>query len=185
MTLHEDSQALAQRYARPLFEQARDTDTLTATAEGLRLLAALYDQTPSLQAFLAHPATALADKQAVIEADLTPHLQPVAPLVATLLRLLTENARTALIPEIARAFEALASDARQEGVAWVSSAVPLNDSQRQRLQAAICQRWGFQRATLHEHLDATLLGGLVVRVADALVDGSFAGRLAQLERLVC
>ncbi|MBK8191338.1 MAG: ATP synthase F1 subunit delta [Vampirovibrionales bacterium] len=183
MTVLADDLALAQRYARPLFDQAKQSEapdaTLDQTLADLRLLSELGTQLPELAAFLSHPTTAIERKRALMEADVAPHL---SPLGANLARLLLENGRMALLPAIKQALSDLIAQARREGEAWVTTAVALSDAQRERLAEAVCRRWGFQRAILHERLDPALLGGVVVRVGDSVVDGSFEERLMQLEK---
>ena len=71
----------------------------------------------------------------------------------------------------------LAAQRRQRSVARVSTPVALADAQQERLAAALSRIYG-RAMTLQIELDETLLGGVVVRVADEVIDGSVAGRLA-------
>jgi hypothetical protein len=68
-------------------------------------------------------------------------------------------------------------------MAWVQSAVPLTEEQRGLLKRRLAERFG-QEFVLRVEIDPSLIGGLVVRVRDQVLDGSVAGRLNALgERL--
>jgi len=72
---------------------------------------------------------------------------------------------------------ALAAERRERSVARVSTPVALTDEQLERLAAALSRIYGRQMS-LQVELDEDLIGGLVVRVGDEVIDGSIAGRLA-------
>jgi len=65
-------------------------------------------------------------------------------------------------------------------MAWVRSAVPLDDEQRALLKRRLRARFG-QEFVLHVEIDPSLIGGMVVRAKGKVFDGSVAGRLAALE----
>ncbi|TET52565.1 MAG: hypothetical protein E3J64_04905 [Anaerolineales bacterium] len=68
-------------------------------------------------------------------------------------------------------------------LAWVQSAVPLNDEQRRQVKRRLRERFG-QEFVLRMEVDPSLVGGMVIRVQDQIIDGSVAGRLDALgERL--
>jgi F-type H+-transporting ATPase subunit delta len=75
----------------------------------------------------------------------------------------------------------LAAKRRERSVAHVTSVVPLTEQQQERL-AATLQRIYSRPIALHIEVDPDLLGGLVVKVGDEVIDGSAAGRLDALRR---
>lgn len=82
-------------------------------------------------------------------------------------------------------FERLARQQAQAAgmLAWVRSAVPLTEEQRELLRRCLRERFG-QEFVLRVEIDPSLIGGLVIRVKDQVFDGSVAGRLDALsERL--
>ena len=97
-----------------------------------------------------------------------------------LLRLLTENGRLDFLPEIATRFKELEAEDRNIAEVEVVSATALDESQKERLAAALSQRLR-REVRLHCSVDPTLIGGAVVRSGDLLIDGSLKGRLARLE----
>jgi F-type H+-transporting ATPase subunit delta len=92
---------------------------------------------------------------------------------------LASNRRLGLLPEIAAQYEQLRAEA--EGVVDVEivSAMPVAAAQEQRLVAALGRRLKCQ-VRVHTRIDASLIGGAIVRAGDLVMDGSLKGRLERL-----
>jgi F-type H+-transporting ATPase subunit delta len=105
--------------------------------------------------------------------------QPVAAFVHSLVNAGDLNELDTIVDE----FESLATRRRQLLLAHVRSAVELNADERAKLEHTLARRFGDTVETEYE-VDPSLIGGIVVRVGDEVIDGSLAGRLAALrERL--
>lgn len=111
-------------------------------------------------------------------------VQQVAPQSETALNnfatQLAENDRLALLPEIYRHYTVYKSQELKQVDAYVTSAYPLTDEQRQTLQKSLAQS---QQAIviLHESVDRSLLGGATIKIGDKFTDGSVRGKLQQLK----
>ena len=92
---------------------------------------------------------------------------------------LTPRGRT--IEDGLEAYGDLAADVRSRSVATVTSAVPLDDAQQQRLAASLSAQLGRQ-VQLQVDVDPSLVGGVLVRVGDEVIDGSTRSRLAEARR---
>lgn len=97
--------------------------------------------------------------------------------------LLVQDGLTEVGPRLAQEFERLYNDYRGQAVALVTTAVPLDDAERAHI-AADLQRVTGKRVFLEERVDSSLLGGVVVRVGDTLMDGSVRRRLALLREQI-
>ena len=95
------------------------------------------------------------------------------------LELLAENGRLDYLPEIAARFEELKAEDANVADVEVTSAVPLDDAQRERLAGALRARLR-RDVRLHCTVDPALIGGAVVRAGDMLIDGSLRHRLERL-----
>lgn len=95
------------------------------------------------------------------------------------LDLLAENRRVGYLPEIATRFEELKADDENVADVQVTSAVPLDAAQRERLTQALRTRLR-RDVRLHCTVDPGLIGGAVVRSGDMLIDGSLAQKLERL-----
>ncbi len=166
----------AKRYAQAAFELARDHNDLDAWESGLR----------DLRDVLAVPGTLafVASRQASAEAKLgflhRAAGQP-APLVWNLERLLAAKGRLALLPQIAEHFQELVDDYRGVAHAHVATAVPLADDERQALAERLSELTG-KRVDVEAHEVPEILGGLIARIGDRLIDGSTRSKLIALKR---
>lgn len=93
---------------------------------------------------------------------------------------LAENDRLALLPAINEHYLKLKSQALKQVDAYVTTAFPLTEEQKQMLQKSLAQS---EQAVviLHEVVDASLLGGATIKVGDKFTDGSIKGKLKQLK----
>ncbi len=103
------------------------------------------------------------------------------PLVWNLVRLLSSKGRLGLLPQIAEAFQMLLDDHRGIAHANVTAAVAMSDEDQQSLASRLSTMTGKEvRVELHQ--DEAILGGLVVRIGDSLIDGSTRTKLVALKR---
>ncbi|HMC13674.1 MAG TPA: F0F1 ATP synthase subunit delta [Gallionellaceae bacterium] len=95
------------------------------------------------------------------------------------IRLLAENRRLALFPEIAAMYEALRAEAEKSLEVTVTSAFELNDAQKQKITDVLNKRMN-RKITLNCRTDKQLLGGIVIRAGDKVIDGSVRTRLGEM-----
>jgi len=95
------------------------------------------------------------------------------------IRLLAENRRLKLLPEIAALFEIQRRDAEKSIRAELITAFPVTAAQQAAVTAALKQRLG-REIELECTTDATLLGGAIIRAGDLVIDGSVRGKLERL-----
>jgi F-type H+-transporting ATPase subunit delta len=165
----------ARPYAQAVFELARDAGSYTQWTAMLEMLE-LVVADPQIQALLGNPTVkkeVLA--QLVLDvcgARLTDHGRNFVSTLAAVGRL-------GLVPQIAVLFEQQRIEA--EGVANVDilSAYPLEEKDKQQIAAAMARRLG-RKVTTTTHIDKQLIGGVVIRCGDAVIDASVLGRLQQL-----
>lgn len=165
----------ARPYARAVFELAQGESAFAAWSDALGLMAALVTH-DDMRTMLDSP-TLGADKKAQLIIDVCE-----GKLTATqqnLLRTLAENDRFALLPDIAALYELMRADAESKIEAQVKSAHPLSDAQQQSIIAALKKKLG-RDVTLVTEVDATLIGGVVIRAGDLVIDGSAQAKLAAL-----
>jgi F-type H+-transporting ATPase subunit delta len=95
------------------------------------------------------------------------------------IRLLAENRRLKLLPEIAALFEIQRREAEKSVRAELITAFPATEAQKASVAAALKQRLG-REIELECTTDASLLGGAVIRAGDLVIDGSVRGKLERL-----
>jgi F-type H+-transporting ATPase subunit delta len=95
------------------------------------------------------------------------------------IKLLAENDRIALLPEITALYEHFRAEAEGTIDAEVISAEHVSESQLSKIAAALKSRLG-KEVRLTSKIDASLIGGAIIRAGDLVIDGSISGRLEKL-----
>lgn len=95
------------------------------------------------------------------------------------IRLLVESQRLVLLPEIAAMFETMRAEAEKSVDVVVASAFELDETQKQKIAAAMKKRMG-REIRLSCEVDRELLGGIVIRTGDKVMDGSARTHLSGL-----
>ena len=166
--------ASAKRYAQATFDIALQRDQLDQWASDLGLVVEAL-QNEEFSAFLEHAKVPLAQKvQTIGEA-----FQGVDPMVRNLLSLLVSRGLAELVPEVEEGYRELLDQHRGREKVDVSSAVPLEDSEREQI-IRVLTRLINKEVVLDSRVDPSILGGLVIKVGDRLIDGSTRTRLEGL-----
>jgi F-type H+-transporting ATPase subunit delta len=166
---------IARPYAKAAFEYAREANAFAAWSQGLEVAAQIVAD-PSVAPLTKSPQWPAAKLVSLITdvagAKLDTGMQ-------NFVRVLAENHRLLLLPEIAARYEVLRSAVENTADVDVISAVPLDAAQTAKLKQALSTRLKRQ-VRMQNSVDATLLGGAVVRAGDLVIDGSLKGRLERL-----
>lgn len=170
---------LARPYAHAVFELACEQGTLRDWSDRLRLMAAAAGDA-EFRARLGDPRISRA-RRAELFIDVCGEL--LDERARNLVRVLAHNQRLSVLAEIAARYEALRAEREGRLQAQVISAYPLSAAQREKIAAALKTRLG-REVDLECGTDESLLGGVVIRAGDLVIDGSVRGRLAQLARVL-
>ncbi len=166
----------AKRYAEAAYLIAQQGGTEEAWAAGLQAMSTLFGDEQG-QAFMENTRVKPAEKLQLIEKS----LEGVDPLVVNLARILLRRSRTPLGPQIAEAFQELVDEAKGVSHALVTSAVTLTDENRSAVQKQLEERTGGP-VVLDLDVDESIIGGIIVRIGDRLIDGSTRSKLQGLKR---
>jgi len=166
----------AKRYAEAAYLIAQQDGTEEAWFAGLQAMSALFGDEQG-QAFMENTRIRPADKLQLIEKS----LEGVDPLVVNLARILLRRSRTSLGPQIAKAFQELVDEAKGVAHALVTSAVTLTDEDRSAVEKRLEELTGGS-VVLELDVDESIIGGLIVRIGDRLIDGSTRSKLQGLKR---
>ncbi len=164
----------ATNYATALYEAAfeRLIGSLGAAAE------ALADR-PALLKQLGATDTEFASRQAALDGILA---EGVDPLVRNLLYTLLQHGDLSLLKDVITSLRARLQHAESGPVqVEVVTAIPVAEDQRQALEARLAEQYGAS-LTYEYKVDPAILGGMIVRVGDKLIDGSVASRLTALKQ---
>jgi len=166
---------LARPYAEAAFQFANERKALGPWSEMLRLAAAVAGD-PQMAALADNPRLPRAE---FIAFYLDVCGKKIDAACANFLRVLHENRRLALLPEITRLYDELRAEAESRVEAEVASAFEIGDAQLKSIAAALRKRFG-RDVTLTTRIDPSLVGGVVIRAGDLVIDGSVRGQLHAL-----
>src|SRR5580698_1390143 len=158
---------IARPYAKAAFEYAREAGRFAEWSQGLKTAAQIVED-PRLAVLTKSPQWSQADLVSIIAdvggAALDPSMQ-------NFVRVLAENHRLLLLPEISAHYEKFRSDVENTVDVDVISAIALSSAQQDKLAAALSKRLN-RKVRMQNSIDPTLLGGAVVRAGDLVIDGS-------------
>ena len=169
-------QAAAKRYAEAAYLIAREDKSEDPWLQGLSAMSAVFGNTDA-QAFLENGRVRPEQKAKFVEATLT----GVDPYVLNMARMLLHRGKTGIAPQVLEAFQRLLDQERGVSHAVVTSAVSLSPDDLTAVQQRLRAITGGE-VTVETHVDDRILGGLVVRIGDRLIDGSTRSRLLALKR---
>jgi F-type H+-transporting ATPase subunit delta len=169
--------SLQGRYASALFELASEQGFVTAVESDLDKLGEALKASPDLAALIRNPKISRDDTAKTMDA--VAGLLSLSALTKNFLGVLAANRRLSALPDVVRAFAAIAAAQRGELTAEVTSAHPMNDDQLAQLASRLKAREG-KEVKVKASVDPDLLGGLVVRIGSRQIDSSIRTRLNTL-----
>jgi F-type H+-transporting ATPase subunit delta len=172
-------QEIAQVYARSLFEVAKEHDKLDVVREQLGEIADAIAEQHDLQVFFFSPYFSTEEK---VE-GLSRAMQDADESVVNFLDLLIEKHRMPALFRIRREFDALWEEENRLLPVQVTSAIELDESTVRQIGDAIGEQTG-RRIELTSEVDPDILGGIVLRVGNSILDASIKNRLNQLRKEV-
>ncbi|WP_462380391.1 F0F1 ATP synthase subunit delta [Pseudomonas sp. Marseille-QA0892] len=166
---------LARPYAKAAFEHAQANQQMAPWSDMLALAAAV-SQDDTVQRMLKAPRLTSTEKaSAFIEVC----GDALNAQVRNFIQVLAENERLLLLPEIAALFELYKSEREKSVDVEVTSAFALSAEQQDKLAKVLSARLS-REVRLHAAEDPALIGGVVIRAGDLVIDGSVRGKIAKL-----
>ncbi len=170
-----DKTTVARPYAKAAFEEAKAGKHLGPWSVSLRTAATVV-QDSRVHNLLGNPAVSTAELAKFVIDLAGPQLDEQG---RNFVQTLAENRRLAYLPEISTLFDELKDEAESVIDVTVTSAAPLDNSQRETLSAAL-QRRLKRQVRMHCETDPSLIGGAVLRAGDLVIDGSVRSRLNRI-----
>jgi F-type H+-transporting ATPase subunit delta len=168
----------AAAFAQALLELADERKQIDAVAGEMAALGKVVGESPLLASFFGNPSIKDAEREGVLNRALLPQ---VSPLVGSFLRLMLAKGKLGELGAITSQFHAL-MDKRQGKVnvdVTVTKALGPQELElvRQRISTAIQKE-----AVIKQHVDESIIGGIIIRFGDRLIDGSVKSQLLSIEK---
>ena len=179
-----DNNTVARPYAQAAFEVAQESDALAELSESFAAAKALLAD-GQVAEFLSRPTLTDEQRLGFLQGLFAESVGEGSVFAGgsqhgtNFLKLLLENDRVAVLPEIADQFEALKADVENKVEAVITSAAPLSEAQQREMAESLQKRLG-RNVNVTTVVDENLIGGAVIRAGDVVIDGSLRARLEGL-----
>jgi len=166
---------VARPYAQAAFDVARELGELKSWSDILQSVAQAVIN-PEVRAIITSPRII---KSQLVELMLALSDGKASEIQRNFIKLLIEGQRLILLPEIVMLFEIMRAEAEKNVDVMVTSAFDLSEAQKQKISEALQKRMGRQ-IRLSCETDSKLLGGVIIRAGDKVIDGSARTHLSEL-----
>jgi F-type H+-transporting ATPase subunit delta len=165
----------ARPYAQAAFDEALKQNALKSWSEMLTSLAEAVCH-PDMHAVVTNPRVAKKQVEGLVEALAG---KDASAQQRNFVRILADNQRLLVLPEIAAIFESLKAEAEKTVNVVVDSAFELTPAQKDKIVSSLKKRMG-REISLSCQVNKELLGGVVIRAGDKVIDGSARTRLGEM-----
>lgn len=169
--------AIARRYAAAMFDLGSKQNQLDRTLDDVQEIARLFSK-HSLAFLLREPKIPAQRKETVLREALSARVLPISLNLALLV---VQRGLVDLMPNIAHELQQMVFDYKNQAVAEVTTAAPMDEKQQALVKQALEKRTG-KTILLQTKVNPEILGGVVARVGDQVIDGSVQQRLQVLKR---
>ena len=171
--------AIAERYARAIFELGNESGQLVQLSDQIKKFADVYAGSRELRDVFENPVINEHQKEGLLK-DLSARLS-LSDTARNAVRLMARRRRLHALPEVARFLQKMSDEKAGILRATVTSAKPLSETYYRQLVSEL-EKATNCRIVLHKEQDPTLLAGVITRIGDNTIDGSVRGQLRALHR---
>jgi len=169
--------AIGRRYAEAIFEIARENNTIDRTLDDVQGIASMFSKR-TLAYLLNEPKVPAQRKEKAIRQGLASRVLPTSLNLALLV---VQRQLVDAMPNIARELAQMVLDYKNQAVAEVTTAAPMDEQQLNRVRQALERNTG-KTILMQTKVQPEILGGVIARVGDEVIDGSIRHRLAVLKQ---
>lgn len=169
--------AIARRYAGAIFEIALKQNTLDRSLDDIQNIAQVFANR-TLSYLLREPKVPAQRKETVLRETLAPRVLPTSLNLALLI---VQRGLVEIMPHLASEFEQFVLDYRNQAIAEVTTATQIDEAQGAVVRQALERRTG-KSIKLQTRIDPSILGGVIARVGDQIIDNSVRNRLHVLQQ---
>ena len=170
---------VSKTYGDALFELALEADKLDLFLEEVKAVAEAMEQNEDLTRLMNHPKIVKEEKMKLIEDIFKGH---VSDELVGLMRMVVEKGPYNELGSIFLYFINQVKEYKKIGTAYVTAPLPLSDEQKAAVEKRLLETTKYVEFEMHYDVDAALIGGLVIRIGDRVVDSSVKNKLTSLTR---
>ena len=166
-------------YGDALFEAAREAGRMDDMYAEVLELQKLLQANEELQKMMENPKVIREDKENVIE---TVFRGRISDEIVELMKLMIAKGRYSNIESVFDYFIGLVKEEKKIGIAYVTTAVELTDGQKDEIVRRLLETTRYESFEMNYAVDASLIGGMVIRIGDRVVDSSIKTKLYELSK---
>lgn len=172
---------VSKTYGEALYEVAMESgvDRAVSLMEEIRCVEGILKENPQFDELMKHPGVPKQDKLKVVEDTFKGR---VSDELAGLLEIVVSKERYKELPAIFAYFIERVKEECGIGVAYVITAVELNQEQKKAAEAKLLETSGYKKMEMYYEVDASIIGGMIIRINDRVVDSSVRTKLNGLTK---
>ncbi|MTI46865.1 F0F1 ATP synthase subunit delta [Sporosalibacterium faouarense] len=172
------AELVGRRYAQALFEVAIELDKLESFKEEINGVSAVFDSEPKLKTIFEHPKLSKNEKKDIVNSIFK---EKISQEVLNLMYIIVDKGRERYINSISKEYTALSNEKQGIIEATAITAVEMDEAEKSKLQENLSKKFS-KKVILTNTIDESVIGGVLVRVEDKVIDSSIRGKLDMIEK---
>ena len=170
---------ISKTYGDALFDIAVETGKTDVFLEEIQGLKQVFCDNPDLLRFLEHPDIEATEKVVTVEKIFTGR---ISDELTGLLRLIVLKGRAPYLDSVLDYYIAKTKEYKKIGIASVSSAAELTEAQKKKIVEKLLSSTDYNSFEMEYSVEPELIGGMIIRIGDRIVDGSVRTKLNNLKK---
>jgi F-type H+-transporting ATPase subunit delta len=171
---------IADRYANAILSLAEQKDCTHYVKTDLNTVTATINENPDLQMFLKHPIIPVREKKEVLE---TIFKDKINPYLLNLIKLLLDRNRLYALNTINISFIKLYNKKYNIAVAEITTAIMIDENIQNAIKQKLSEIMSMQ-IDLHSKIEPAVIGGMLIKIDDKVIDGTISGRLESIKKQI-
>lgn len=168
-----------QTYGEALFQTAMEGNQVDAFLEEIELIQTVLEQNPEWDRLMKHPKISKQEKVEIMKGAFAGR---ISREMTGFLELILTKERYGHLQDIFRYFTLKVKEEKKIGTAYVTTPMELSEVRRADIQAKLLETTPYLTMEMHYDVDPSLIGGMVIRIKDRVVDSSIRTKLADMKR---
>lgn len=170
---------VSKTYGEALFEVAMEEQKADIFLKEAQDILTTLEQNPELDKLMKHPKISKQEKEKVFEAIFK---NQISEEMLGFIKLVVNKERYNELPKIFRYLVDRIKEEKKIGVAYVTTAVELSEEQKQSVKTRLLQTTQYKEMEMNYSVDEALIGGMVIRIKDRVVDSSVRTKLEEMKK---
>ncbi len=167
---------IGKRYAEALYEVALELDKLEEFKEEIKAISQVLENEPKLKTIFEHPKLSKNEKKDIVDSIFKGR---VSQEVLNLCYILVDKGRETHLADVSEEYIKLSNEKQGIVEAVAITAVHMNDEEMKKLEDKLSKNLG-KKVLLSNVIDSTVIGGVLVKIGDKIIDASIKGRFEDL-----